>query len=400
MRAPVSRSGRTPSRDDAGLSLVELLIASAIAAIVIAGALAWLYTSQRTSGDLGDTRSGEADLQLMLDTVVSAVAGARPTALCLNPHPTPSVTTPSDTRVLPVTDTSGSDRCTEVGEHWGYTPLEGPSGTKDVFQPGGPFKEASGEGICYYTLHDSTKPAVTTSTSTTTTPVNPTVDDPLIHIDAPYGACIDIDSGQLRIRTLTSSATTYLAAARAASYDWSSGTWTEYLLGAVDEIGIVYYDSTRTAILANSSCSAPFSGTTCVATADLSKIELVEITLKRGSGTGEASKRTLVPVRVHRELLPNAPLSFNASLTTSGTTADLDAGWEKPLPNGSAQVTGYHLQWITGTATWSSPTGEDNGLTLTSTRKTGLANAQHEVRVAAINSAGTGPWTAPITVTP
>ena len=73
--------------DDAGLSLIELLVASAIGTMVISIVSIWLFTSQSTSNDFLDANSDESDVQLILDAVVATITDARPTALCLEPHP-------------------------------------------------------------------------------------------------------------------------------------------------------------------------------------------------------------------------------------------------------------------------------------------------------------------------
>ena len=365
-------------RDDAGLSLIELLVASAIGTMVISIVSIWLFTSQSTSNDFLDANSDESDVQLMLDAVVATVADARPTALCHLPHPTPSSTIPADTRVLPYTVDTGNDACDNVGENWGYTPL---LGSLTSFQPGSPFKEASSSGVCYYALPDGTPP-------------DPT--DPV----TPDGFCVDEDAaGQLRIRTLTSSASTYLGAAIAANWSWSSLGNDGRSLGAIDKLEFKYLDLDGKEITAGSSCPV-LGGSTCVSDTAIDSIELITITVERGSGADKISKKATVPVRVHRERLPGAPMYYDAS--TGSASGEIDVQWVAPLPNGSASVTNYHIQWITGSDTWDSPTGEDNTVSGTGTSETitGLTSGtDYEVRMAAINSEGTGEWTAPMSKT-
>ena len=369
-RQSCDASGR---EDDAGLSLIELLVASAIGTMVISIVSIWLFTSQSTSNDFLDANSDESDVQLMLDTVVATITDARPTALCLDPHPTPSTTSGSDTRTLPETAVL---TCNSVGENWGYTPL---LGSVTGLQPGSPFREASSTGICYYALPDGTPP------------------DPTAPV-TPDGFCVDEDAGQLRIRTLESNASTYLGAAIAANWSWSS-LGSGRPLGPIDNLEFKYLDLDGKEITAGSSCSV-LGGSTCVAGTAIDSIELITITVERESGADAVSKKATAPVRVHRERLPGAPMYYNAS--TGSASGEIDVHWVAPLPNGSASVTNYHIQWITGSDTWDSPTGEDNTVSGTGISETitGLTSGtNYEVRMAAINSEGTGEWTAPISKT-
>ena len=313
----------------------------------------------------------------MLDAVVATITDARPTALCLDPHPTPSTTSGTDTRTFPYTVATGNTACDTVGENWGYTPL---AGSDTTFKPGSPFKEASRTGICYYALPDGTPP-------------DPT--DPV----TPDGFCVDEDTtaGQLRIRTLTSSASTYLGAAIPTNWSWSSLGNDGRSLGPIDKLEFKYSDLNGKGIDTLSSCSV-LGGSTCVSDSAIDSIELITITVERGSGADAIRKKATVPVKVHRERLPGAPMYYEAS--TGSASGEIDVQWVAPLPNGSASATKYHLQWITGTDTWASPTGQDDTVTGTSETITGLTSGTaYDVRMAAINSEGTGEWTAPMSKT-
>ena len=330
-------------------------MASAIGTMVISIVSIWLFTSQSTSVEYEDSRTDESDLQLMIDAVATSLADARPTALCLNPDPNGSSLVTAS--------------CTTVGEHWGYTPS--PSNNSD-YVPGSPFKEASATGICYYGLPDGTSPD----------PASP---------KTPDGFCIDEDSGQLRVRTFASSASTYLAAADPSSYNWTSSV-PGRALGTVDNIEFKYYDWTGKMISATGTTCTVYSS--CMAVSDLDDIELISITLERGSGTDVISKKTTVPVKVDN-LLPNVPESWTVA---AGSTGELVLTWAAPLANGSSAVTEYRAQWRTGTDTWDSPTGESDllvsSLSSLTTTISSLTAGSHDARIAAKNSEGIGPWSA------
>ena len=73
---------RGSNADDAGLSLIELLLAGALTAIVGAMALLWLFSVNRTATDFTAEQQAENDLRFILDRAVAEFADARPPASC------------------------------------------------------------------------------------------------------------------------------------------------------------------------------------------------------------------------------------------------------------------------------------------------------------------------------
>jgi len=98
--------------------------------------------------------------------------------------------------------------------------------------------------------------------------------------------------------------------------------------------------------------------------------------------------------------VPGAPV-FSVDLFAVAGNAQMELLWASPASNGGAPITDYVVQFSTdGGLTWN--TFADGISTLTSATVTGLTNGTgHLFRVAAVNSAGTGPyeWT-PNTRTP
>ena len=286
---------------DCGFTLVEVLLASVLGAIVVATALIWLANTIRTSDTLTAVHDEDNELSLMLNLVMAELSEARPTALCLEPDP--------NTLTDPVIILSGSNSCTDIGENWGYWPTVS-GGVTRVFRPGSPFYEATPDSICYYATPEGTVPD----------PATPA---------APWGACIELSSnGQILARTLepeSDAKTSYIAAAIPSNYDWTSGTWTERILGTVDSIAFSYRGFDGTDL-------TPTPGNS-VAGGSLADIANIEVTLMRRGGNVDNEVTDSVYVRASRfSPCRNVLTEYDSSSSTTTSTIASPACPTTPSP--------------------------------------------------------------------
>ena len=102
------------------------------------------------------------------------------------------------------------------------------------------------------------------------------------------------------------------------------------------------------------------------------------------------------PVTVTPIDVPQAP---TGTLLTAGN-GTIDASWTAPAGNNGSAVTDYVIQHATTID--GAYTTVDDGVSLdTAHRITGLTNGTtYFVRIGAVNAAGTGPWSAPVSATP
>ena len=91
--------------------------------------------------------------------------------------------------------------------------------------------------------------------------------------------------------------------------------------------------------------------------------------------------------------LPGKPTAVIAAVTNTG----LVVGWTAPTDTGDLPITGYSVQYSTDGSTWQTATHTDTGTMVT----IALSNPQdyNQVRVAAINPVGQGPYAAANVVT-
>ncbi len=103
------------------------------------------------------------------------------------------------------------------------------------------------------------------------------------------------------------------------------------------------------------------------------------------SSVGRATTEEPEPERV-----PDAPSRLTAA---PGGTSTIELSWTAPSSSGSAPVTGYRIEWSetgTGTRGWTLLVGNNRATSYTHTRLS--PGTTRHYRVAAINAAGTGPW--------
>ena len=110
-----------------------------------------------------------------------------------------------------------------------------------------------------------------------------------------------------------------------------------------------------------------------------------------GAWSAEATAAPAQPVTV-----PDAP----TGLTLTAADGALAASWAAPANDGGSAVTGYRVQWRSGDEDWD-PATREASVTGTSHEITGLTNGvTYTVRLAAVNEAGTGAWSAEATAAP
>ena len=100
---------------------------------------------------------------------------------------------------------------------------------------------------------------------------------------------------------------------------------------------------------------------------------------------------------------PDAPRSLNVSPDDTGT---LDASWEAPASDGGSAITGYRVQWKSGSEDYDESAGSTRQAEITDPASrthtiTGLTDGvEYTVRVIAVNDVGDGPPSDEATETP
>ena len=359
-------------RGDDGFTVVELLLSAALSAIVVAMVWMWLSSAQEASDRIAGDLDEERGMSFTLELALAELSDARPTALCLDPDPN-SLTSPE----------TAAANCTTEGHNWGYWPTVS-SGTR-TFEAGSPFHSADDDKVCFYALPDD-ETADPSSSQT------------------PWGSCLEkSQSGDLLLaRTLEPAAaakTSHLAAAVASNYSWTSGgTWTERILGKIDDVEFEYQDFDGAAL------------TTPVIDESLDDIALVKVTLTVGTapdvkqlvGTLAVRANAFSPCRetIPRPKFPAATcpwLETPAAPTLTAGTDKLDVSWS--APSGNVPAEDYEVQYKESTATaWTDFAGTISGTTATISSLT--AGTSYDVRVRATNSADISDWSALTAGTP
>ena len=349
---------------DDGFTVVELMLASALSAIVLGMVLLWLSSAREMGDQIVGDHDERQDLSFTLELALAELSDARPTALCLNPDPN-TQTGPSTTTSTPACNATGR------GENWGYWP----TGTPRSFVAGSPFHEATNNKLCFFALPEGTVPD----------PANPV---------APWGSCLEASSGQLLARTLESATAAQnddLAAAISSNYNWTTGTWTERSLGEIDTIEFKYLDFTSKDI------------TSPVDAGELDDIALVKITLTRGTGTDAVKATGSLAIRANifspcrgSGPAPTCPVLGTLTLTARGGSLTIDASWTL---SGNVPATNYEVQYKkTSDTTWT--VHSSTITTLSTTISSSLAaTTSYDVRVRATNNADTSDWSTIVSAT-
>ena len=101
--------------------------------------------------------------------------------------------------------------------------------------------------------------------------------------------------------------------------------------------------------------------------------------------------------------MPDAPQSLNVSPDDTGT---LDVSWEAPASDGGSAITGYKVQWKSGSEDYDGSAGSTRQAEITDPASrthtiTGLTDGvEYAVRVIAVNDVGDGPPSDEATGTP
>ena len=101
--------------------------------------------------------------------------------------------------------------------------------------------------------------------------------------------------------------------------------------------------------------------------------------------------------------VPDAPQSLNVSPDDTGT---LDVSWEAPASDGGSDITGYKVQWKSGSEDYDGSAGSTRQAEITDPASrthtiTGLTDGvEYTVRVIAVNDVGDGPPSDEVTGTP
>jgi len=97
----------------------------------------------------------------------------------------------------------------------------------------------------------------------------------------------------------------------------------------------------------------------------------------------------VLPAHADIAVAPSSPLHV---VTSRATLTTLDVSWTAPVSDGGSAITSYTMRYRkVGALSWT--TGAPGAPTDTSITVTGLdSNSSYQFKVAAVNSAGTGPW--------
>ena len=125
---------------------------------------------------------------------------------------------------------------------------------------------------------------------------------------------------------------------------------------------------------------------------DVGKTLRVRVTFTDDTGTQQSL--TSAPTGAVAAVAPSAPLGLEVG-TEEGREGELSVSWSAPQSDGGSEVTGYRVQWKSGTEAYDGSETSTRqavlGDTATSHTIAGLANGTaYTVRVLAVNAAGNG----------
>lgn len=336
MDLPVRRR-RERVAQDGGFSLLEVLLAGALTAVVGSMALLWLLTINRTATDFTAEQQAENDLRFILDRAVAEFADARPPVRCVDDP-------------LPAT----AEDCRTWGDHW------------DVDDAGVPIYTANSRVLCFYALTASG------------TPPNPAATPDL------EGRCIRAKEERLEVVVADVSYDAQLVSSRPTSAVDSDAP--ARVLGFGLEPGQDVFSYGR------------FDGSTVGLATDTHNIAAVEMTLTHGdvslrSNADDRQMSATLAVRANRYSpfqtptygVPG-PVTMLAYIATDMT---FTVTWSAPGSGGAP--TGYEVQQTSNAPQSDSACSVDTtAMTIDFVGR--MSNTAYTVWVRACNAVGAGPW--------
>ena len=137
--------------------------------------------------------------------------------------------------------------------------------------------------------------------------------------------------------------------------------------------------------------------------ADQGKTIKVKVSFRDDKNNPETLTSAATAAVAAETAAPDAPQSLNVSPDDTGT---LDVSWEAPASDGDSAITGYKVQWKSGSEDYDGSAGSTRQAEITDPASrthsiTGLTDGvEYTVRVIAVNDAGDGPPSVEATATP
>ncbi len=145
------------------------------------------------------------------------------------------------------------------------------------------------------------------------------------------------------------------------------------------------------------------SDTYTLVDADVGKAVKVRVIFNDDDANEETLTSEATAAVAAETAVPDAPRSLNVSPDDTGT---LDVSWEAPASDGGSAITGYKVQWKSGTEDYDGSAGSTRQAEITDPASrthtiTGLTDGvEYTVRVIAVNDVGDGPPSDDVTGTP
>ena len=136
---------------------------------------------------------------------------------------------------------------------------------------------------------------------------------------------------------------------------------------------------------------------------DVSKAVKVRVIFNDDDNNEETLTSEATAAVAAETAVPDAPQSLNVS---PGDTSTLDVSWEAPASDGGSDITGYKVQWKSGSEDYDGSAGSTRQAEITDSASrthsiTGLTDGvEYTVRVIAVNDVGDGPPSDEATGTP
>ena len=145
------------------------------------------------------------------------------------------------------------------------------------------------------------------------------------------------------------------------------------------------------------------SDTYTLVDADFDKAVKVRVIFNDDDNNEETLTSAATAAVAGETAVPDAPQSLNVSPDDTGT---LDVSWEAPASDGGSDITGYKVQWKSGSEDYDGSAGSTRQAEITDPASrthtiTGLTDGvEYAVRVIAVNDVGDGPPSDDVTGTP